>query len=352
MWHDASGHSVLSMSKAKNVDRKFQQPTADDVAKLAGVSKWTVLRAFKENASISPESREAVLTAANQLGFRPNLLARGLKQRSTRIIGVVADEFSNPHTLRMLKEVTQQLNERGYMTLLLNIESAENYQSVLQMAGQLQVDGIIYLATIVSDELLVVAESLHHIRAIHVFRNTDSADVEVVNNDGFKAGHALGQVLLNEDYQRFGYMKGPDTASNHLLRMEGYEACLASQAKTLDVVLVAGHYDRDLAYHCMMTYLHETPADQRIDALFCENDVLAFGAIQAMRDFSPEVHIGVVGFDDIDESHTSTWQLTSWNQRADLQTAEAINRLLDDRIDEEGEWQKGELCLRRSHLRK
>lgn len=338
--------------KKGNPDRKFQQSTADDVAKLAGVSKWTVLRAFKDNASISAESREAVLAAASQLGFRPNLLARSLKQRRTKIIGVVADEFSNPHTLRMLKEVTQRLNERGYMTLLLNIESPKNYQSVLQMAGQLHVDGLIYLATIVSDELLVVAESLHHIRAIHVFRNTDSAEVEVVNIDGFKAGQTLGQVLLKEGYQRFGYMKGPDTSSNHLLRLEGYEASLALEGKKVDVVLVAGRYDRDFAYRCMMNYLKESTEHDRLDALFCENDVLAFGAIQAIRDFDADLQIGVVGFDDIDEAHSSTWELTSWNQRADLQVAEAINRLIDQQSDPDGEWQFGELRLRRSHIKK
>ncbi|ADU71908.1 LacI family DNA-binding transcriptional regulator [Pantoea sp. At-9b] len=337
--------------KKNNDDKKPQKATADDVARLADVSKWTVLRAFKTGASISPEAREKVMAAANTLGFRPNLLARGLKQSKTNIIGIVADEFSNPHTLRMLKEATQQLNERGYMSLLLNIESAENYQSVLQMAGQLQVDGIIYLATIVSDELLVIAKSLHHIRAVHVFRNTDTADVEVVNVDGFAAGQTLGQLLLDQGYQRYGYMKGPDTASSHLLRMEGYATSLDRAGQSLDTLLIAGSYDRDLAYRTMRDYLRSTPPSARIDALFCENDVLAFGAIEAMRDFDPQLHIGVVGFDDIDEAHASTWQLTSWDQRADRQIAEAISRLLDNETHEEGDWKYGELRLRQSHIK-
>lgn len=326
--------------------------TADDVAALAGVSKWTVLRAFKPGASISPVALENVMAAANKLGFRPNLLARSLKQNKTNIIGIVADEFSNPHTLRMLKEATQQLNERGYMSLLLNIESAENYHSVLQMAGQLQVDGILYLATIVSDELLVIAKSLHHIRAVHVFRNTDAADVEVVNVDGYTAGETLGNLLLEQGYQRYGYMKGPDTSSSHLLRMEGYAASLDAAGQSLDAVLIAQRYDRDQAYNVMATYLRDTPPEQRIDALFCENDVLAFGALQAIRDHDAQLHIGVVGFDDIDEAHATTWNLTSWNQRADLQIAEAINRLLDNVATENGEWRHGELRLRHSHLKK
>lgn len=333
-------------------DSRVQKATASDVAKLVGVSKWTVLRAFKPGASIAPRVREEVLVAAKKLGFRPNLLARGLKGRKTQIIGVVADEFGNPHTFKMLNEVTRQLHERGYMVLLLNVDSCENYRSVVQMAGQMQVDALIFLATIISDELIVTAEELHHIPSIHVCRNTNSADVEVVNIDGFQAGAKLGQLLIEQGYQRFGYLKGPDTSSEHLHRVEGYQSSLQAMNKALDVVLVAGHYDRELAYNALINYLQHTPAEKRIDALFCENDVLALGAMQATKDFDPSVHIGVVGFDNIDEARSSTWKLTTWDQRCDLQIAEAINRLIDNTPDENGAWKKGELCLRQSHIKK
>lgn len=329
-----------------------QKATASDVAELVGVSKWTVLRAFKSGASIAPRVREEVLAASKKLGFKPNLLARGLKQRKTHIIGVVADQFTNPHTAKMLNEVTRQLHERGYMALLLNIDSGENYQSVLQMAGQMQADALISLATGVSDEIIVKAQELHQIPSVHVCRNTDNPEVEVVSVDGFPAGAILGKLLLDQGYKRFGYMKGPDTSSMHLLREEGYVSSLNSAGKSLDTRLVAGHYDRERAQQEMQHYLQTTPAESRIDALFCENDVLAFGAMQAIRDFDAELHIGIVGFDDVDESRTSTWNLTTWNQRSDLQIAEALNRLLDNNKDENGAWRKGELSLRQSHIKR
>lgn len=349
--YDAFRNVPLTMIRKTKSDR-HEQATASDVAELAGVSKWTVLRAFKTGASISPTAREQVLSAAKQLGFRPNLLARGLKQRKTHIIGVVADEFENPHTLKMLNQVTRQLNERGYMSLLLNIDSGADYRSVLQMASQMQVDGLIFLATILNDELIVTAEELHHIPSIHVCRNTDSAEVEVVTNDGFSAARILGQQLIEQGFSRYGYLKGPDTSSAHLLRIEGFEDALQQANYSLSALLVAGHYDRELAYTVMLDYLNSTPAEQRIDALFCENDVLAFGAMQAIRDFDSQLSIGVVGFDDIDESRSSTWELTTWDQRADLQIREAINRLLFNEYDDSNEWAKGELKLRRSHLKK
>lgn len=328
-----------------------QQPTVDDVAALAGVSKWTVLRAFKEGASISPKTRQEVLEAANSLGFRPNLLARGLKQRKSNLIGVVVDEFSNPHTLKMLNEVTVKLNQRGYITVLLNIDSQDDYRSVLGIATQLQVGGMIFLASIHTDELVTIARQMHHIPSIHVCRNTEVADVEVVNVDGYHAARKLGELLFTQGYQKFGYMKGQKETSQ-LLRLEGYQDYLSSVGATVSIVLETGRYDRDLAYMVMADYLRNTHAEQRIDALFCEDDVLAFGAIQAIRDFAGGQHIGVVGFDGISEAHSPTWDLTTWDQRSDLQIDEAINRLLNIEKSSGSLWKTGELKLRTSHLRK
>lgn len=333
-----------------NVKEKQQKATASDVAERVGVSKWTVLRAFKDGASIAPRVREQVLEAANALGFRPNLLARSLKQRRTNIIGVVTDEFSNPHTLKMLSEVSHQLNERGYMMLLMNTDSQENYHSVLEMAGQMQVDGLLFLATILSDELILTAERVHHVPSVHVCRNTETTGVEVVNIDGFAAGETMGQLLLDQGYHRFGYMEGRNTLTTHLMRMEGYESALQAAGKKLDILLKCNHYDREMGWRVMSDYLRVTPAESRIDALFCENDVLAFGAMQAIRDYDANLHIGIVGFDDVEEARTTTWNLTTWAQRSDLQIAEALNRLLLAQPDEQGPWRFGELRLRQSHL--
>lgn len=73
-----------------------RKATASDVAARAGVSKWTVSRAFTDGASISPHAMLRVQTAARELGYRPNLLARSLSKKSTRIIGLVADELKKP----------------------------------------------------------------------------------------------------------------------------------------------------------------------------------------------------------------------------------------------------------------
>ncbi|ACO79517.1 LacI family transcriptional regulator [Azotobacter vinelandii CA] len=318
---------------------------------LAGVSKWTVSRAFTPGASISAKARERVLAAARTLGYRPNLLARSLSKKRTHIIGVAIDQMKNPHSMRWLEVVTRQLQARGYMALLLNIDEGENYRAVMAMADQLQVDGILFLGTVLTDELIAIAQEMYCIPLVQVGRNSDHPSIQAINLDGRRAGREIAELLLAQGHRRFGYMKGPDTATSHSFRMDGYRDGLTEAGKDIELLLVTGRYERDVAYRIMSEYLLSTPVDEWPDALFCENDILAVGVLDALHERKGERNIAVVGFDDIDEASTSRLQLTSYNQRTDRLITEALNRLIDGRAIEEGDWRHGELKIRRSHLK-
>ncbi|WP_437614124.1 LacI family DNA-binding transcriptional regulator [Erwinia sp. V71] len=335
--------------KAEHTPRR--KATASDVARLAGVSKWTVSRAFTPGASISDNARKQVLAIAKELGYRPNLLARSLSQKRTQIIGVAIDQMKNPHSTLVLDVVTRQLQARGYMALLLNVTEGRHYQSVMAMADQLQVDGILFIGTILTDELIRVARELHDIPLVQVCRHNDAPDedIDAVNIDGFAAGRQIGELLLAQGYQRFGYMTGPDTGSHHLLRLEGYQDALRAAGKPLDVHLIAGHYERELGYQQMTQYLNTVSERECVDAMFCENDILAIGALEALRDCGKSGRVAIVGFDDIDEA--SAWKLTSFSQGMDRIIHEALNRLIDGKATREGDWQRGELRVRQSHLK-
>lgn len=270
-------------------------------------------------------------------------------QRAAPVIGVVTDEFSNPYTLTLLNEVTRQLNARGSSALLLNVAADADYESVLHVAGQLLVDALLYLPNALGAEQRAAIEQHYPVPAIRLC-STEGDALEAIGVQDYPAGEQVGRLLLSQGYHRFGYMKGQETPIALLQRREGYADSLAAAGKTLNTVLVAGRSDREMAYHAMMKYLKTTWASERIEGLFCENDVLAFGAMQAIRDFGEGAHIGVVGFDDVAEAHSSMWNLTTWAQRGDLLIAEALNRLLDSRADEQGAWNQGELKIRHSHL--
>lgn len=329
---------------------KDSRVTASDVARVAGVSKWTVSRAFMPDASISASAKERVISAARELGYRPNLLARSLSKKKSYIIGVVIDEMKNPHTLMLIDEATQQLQSRGYMAMIINISANDRYQSVMSKADQLQVDGILFLGTILSAELIMMAEEIYRVPLVQVCRNTTSEGIDVVAVDGQAAGIEIAELMISQGYRRFGYLIGPDTPTSHTFRLEGYEAGLTRAGHRIDVVLNAGGYDREKSWNALYDYLSSTSADDRIEALFCENDVLAIGAMAAQRVLAPEWKLAVVGFDDIQEASALDWQLTTYSQRIDRLLNEALNRLIDGRVSNDNAWQQGELRIRRSHL--
>lgn len=329
---------------------KRQKVTASDVASRAGVSKWTVSRAFIPGASVSEKARENILTIARELGYRPNLLARGLSQKRTHIIGVAIDELKNPHSMQMLDEVTRQLQNRGYMALLLNI-TGKNYYAVMSMADQLQVDGVLFLGTALTPEFVAIAVEMHDIPLVQVARNTPGRKIEVVNIDDYRAGQVIARLLIEQGHKQFGYMSGPGGKEGHLQRKEGFSDELKAQGFSLKLELNTEHYDRQLSYSRIRHYLLETPQPERIEALFCENDVLALGVMEALRDAGEKSALAVMGFDDIDEAASPGWQLTTYSQRLDLLMEEALNRLISGKSDPDGNWKKGELRIRHSHLK-
>jgi len=251
-----------------------------------------------------------------------------------KLVAIISQDFAHPLYGRMLNEITRQLAQRGHVPLLLN-----HSDSLAQLADRLQVGGAIFLGDMPADALPATVPAVH----------LCSTHAEAISVDDYTAGVETGRLLLSQHYQRFGYLSASDLRSQ---RLAGYAAALAAENIRLEVLLTAGESDRELAWQATMTYLKQARSSERINALFCENDLLAFGAMQAIRDFGQGAHIGVVGFGDMDEARATTWHLTSWSQPCGLQVEEALNRLLEERTDINGAWRQGELRCRHSHLGK
>lgn len=327
--------------------------TASDVAKRAGVSKWTVSRAFTDGASISETAMERVQQAAKDLGYRPNLLARSLSKRSSHLIGVVVDEMLNPNLLTLLDQVTQQLQLRGYMALLINISAQKSEEAVLTLADQLQVDGLLFLGTLLSDELIALARDIHRIPLVQLCRNDDNPYIQIINTDGYQAGYQTADLLHQQGYRRFSYMKGPDTESTQLLRFEGYRDRLVELgvAEAGITLLKANHYNRASGYNAYHHYLTSTPQQAWAEAMFCENDILAIGVLDALASTAPDHHLGIVGYDNIELAGSSRYQLTTFAQPLNDMLQEAVYRLTAPESEPRQYQHHDQLQLRRSHLR-
>jgi DNA-binding LacI/PurR family transcriptional regulator len=340
---------MKTMTREQSTTKKI---TATDVAERVGVSKWTVSRAFTDGASIAPDVRERVLQVAAEMGYTPNLLARSLSTRSTRLIALVVDELGNPNQLYMLSEATRQLQAKGFSSLLLNLSPEYGPGAALRLADQFQVDGIMFMGTSLDQELIELAQKIRRIPLVVVSRNSSLANIPYVTTDGYAAGAEIADLFLAEGCRRIGHMAGPASDRTELRRLDGFRDRLQARGVALDCVLKTTHYRRDEGMQALLRYLGATPRDKRIDALFCESDILAIGALDALYSMGAQHRIAIVGFDDIEMASAPPYALTTFRQPTDYLVSEAIRRLLQpDSVAETSLLAPGTLVLRSSHRR-
>jgi LacI family transcriptional regulator len=340
---------MKTMTREQSTTKKI---TATDVAERVGVSKWTVSRAFTDGASIAPDVRERVLQVAAEMGYTPNLLARSLSTRSTRLIALVIDELGNPNQLYMLSEATRQLQAKGFSSLLLNLSPEYGPGAALRLADQFQVDGIMFMGTSLDQELIELAQKIRRIPLVVVSRNSSLANIPYVTTDGYAAGAEIADLFLAEGCRRIGHMAGPASDRTELRRLDGFRDRLQARGVALDCVLKTTHYRRDEGMQALLRYLGATPRDKRIDALFCESDILAIGALDALYSMGAQHRIAIVGFDDIEMASAPPYALTTFRQPTDYLVSEAIRRLLDPgSMAEPSLMAPGTLVLRSSHRR-
>ncbi len=308
------------------------QITADDVAKVAGVSRWTVTRAFKKDASISPRARAKVLQAAEALGYAPDLQAASLASDRSNLVALVLDDFENPHKLVMLEQLTKSLRRAGYGTLLVNMLDGDDASSALISASQRRVDAAVVIGTRFDDDLLETARASKRVRKLIVFarisRNPETISISCQDDEAMRV---IGAHLLERGRTRPVFLAGPDSQSAMLNRKETFLNYWAERSGAVPPVIHADRYAASSATDAVMRLFTERTGADRPDVVICENDVLALGAMDALRHNLrlrvPE-DVAVTGFDDIPLAGSPAYSITTFRQPIP-EMAEALVAILD-----------------------
>lgn len=302
-----------------------RKATAADVALEAGVSRWTVTRAFTPGSIISEKSRENVMAVAERLGYRPNLLARSLMTKTTHQVAVLVDDFTNPYKLFAVEKLTAALQAEGLMAMLLHIGQHFDHAHAFLNADQRQVDAVVLLGTGFRDETLHAALQAGSPPMYVLARESTIEGIPSVACDAESSMREIVEHLVRQGYRRPGFMSGAKALSTGLGRQK-YHAEFWRRHGVREVPeIAAGAYDYRAAEAALRTYLANTPADQRIDVLSCENDVLALGAYDvAQREFALRIpqDLAIVGYDGHDLTAMSIFNLTTYEQpMADMAAA-------------------------------
>ncbi len=310
------------MAAARKAPRTVpRRATIREVAKLAGVSTSAVSRSFTAGASVSAETRRKVLTATRTLGYRPNALARSLMTKRTELIGLVANNFDNPVFMEIFDLFTRRLQLRGRRPLLANLSEGGSTESALEMLLQYSVDGVIVASSTLPQQFVrACAEA--HLPVVHVFGRScgGKLPIHIVSPDNIQGGSLAGDVLRARGYRRIAFLGGPQTATSTEDRLRGLNESLAKAGLTPSAVVFGQSYTHDAGVMMMRQLLREGG----IDAVFCGDDNLAMGAMDACRGAGVEVprDMGIIGFNDMVIAGWSAYNLTTIHQpTADIITA-------------------------------
>ena len=336
--------------------------TIKDVARKAGVSTQTVSRVINNRPDVSDETRAAVKSVIENLGYAPNVLARSLIQGRSNSIGVVGfglEYYGPSHTL---VGIEKKVYELGYSLQLSLIDRFDPEKMDNILAGLLarQVDGIIWAVPGQIGIQEWVSEKLDQLQVPLVQINQcKDEDCQVVATDNRFGAELATRHLLEQGYRRIGVITGPMEWWEAAERYCGWEETMAlAGCVDLDGLVFEGDWTAasgDVGLHTLMS---NSP---KIDAVFVSNDQMALGTFQAARRLGLDVpgRLGVVGFDDLPEAAYFYPSLSTIRQNPVALGALAVERMhyliqasqVNDELDKQVSWIKPRLIVRQSSTR-
>jgi len=308
-----------------------------DVARAAGVSIKTVSNVVNDYPFVSPQTRTRVQSAIDELGYRPNLSARRLRSGRSGLIALSIPEIAAPYFAELADAVVNAAEARG-LTVLIDKTGGQRGHEQQTAAGIRDnvVDGTI------ASPLAMTAADVDMLGRTHpiVLLGERLANVAVdhVAIDSVEAARQATQHLMSLGRRTVAVIgTGPDVSNTGRLRLHGYQQALADAGLRPEASLEgdARWYHRPDGYGAMRALLERRPD---LDAVFCFNDLLAIGALRALREAGRRVpdDVAVMGFDDVEECRYTTPTLTSVAPDK-LAIAETAVRLLMHRIEQDGD---------------
>ena len=310
------------------MEKTTEKVTSAEVARLAGVSQSAVSRVFTPGASVSAKTMEKVRAAAEELGYRPNVLARSLITGRTRIIGLVVAYLENQFYPMALELLSRALQARGYHILVFMAEnSTERVAQVMSELLDYQVDGIITASVAMSNDLTARCDGAG-IPVVMFNRGQDDARLSEVTSDNVNGARRAAEFLIKGGHKRIAHVMGWQGSSTGRDRAEGFKQ--AMQAAGLQpFAMVDGTYSREKAA-AVTRELCQGP--ERPDAIFVGNDHMAFAVMDTLRHelgLRVPQDVSVVGYDDVPMAAWPAYGLTTIRQPVNRMVEATVAALLN-----------------------
>ena len=318
-------------------------PTLEDVARVAGVSRATASRVINGIRNVDPQLHEMVWNAVGQTGYVPNRLARSLVTRRTGTVALVVSDseshdddpfmgrfFADPYFGRVVGGLMSVLRTAGIQLALQIVGTQEQRTRLVGDLRHGQADGVIVLSLPGNDPLPRMLTDAG-VPAVMIGRPGDPVPINYVDLANDTGASLAADHLVARGCQLVGMISGPADVPASIDRITGFRRSMARHGHAW-VPLVSGNFTQESGDRAMRTLLAESPG---VDGVFVANDLMALGALLALRDAGRRVpqDVAMVGFDDSSAAMAATPALTTVRHPLEDMAAESA-RLLLARIDD------------------
>lgn len=317
---------------------RLKSPTMYDVARLAGVSQPTVSRVLSQGeaaAQISEETRQRVLAAVEQLGYRPNVVARSLRTQRTQTIALLLADLSNGFYHPIARAVQKVARAHDYEVLISTSDHLhENEKHFCEIVLSRGIDGVV-----MAPQRLTNAELNHYVSQTRIpfvalGKHVDHPNIDIVHVDDERATYETTRWLISErGHAQIGYFGVPDVLPPGPGRLQGFRRAMNDAGLLIDPrFMQQGDFTLESGKRAARALL-ETGALP--SALMVINDLMAIGVILTLQEAGLSVpdDVAVVGFDDIPEATIVRPALTTIAQDADdigMKMATALFERIDN----------------------
>ena len=286
--------------------------TSRDIAAIAGVSQTTVSRVLSGAAHVSEATRSRVLAVLEETGYVPNTAARLMRTRESGVIGVVVGRVTSPFYPEILDHLATAIAARGRLMSVWISDAAEE-GGTLEAIDHGAVDGFVYM-TATTDSRSLQAALRRRAPIVLVNRPLPGVACDQVVADSLAGGAAMARHFLAGKRRRIAMIGGPSELPIIREREGGFAAELERAGQPLEERLSVGD---GLSYeHGQRAMRALLEGGEPPDAVYCVNDVIAMGAIDASRELGANVpkDVWVAGFDDIQMAGWGGYSLTTFRQ--------------------------------------
>jgi LacI family transcriptional regulator len=287
---------------------------------------------INDSPNVSLEVRKRVKKVIQSTGYQPNAAARSLASQRSRMIGLVLPRsvssfFTDPFFAHLTQGIAYGCNNYDLVLSLFLAGNHEDEEKILpRISRRGFLDGILIQAG-GSDELLINKLSKSNIPIVIIGRPFNVDGLSFIDVDNVTAGIKATQHLLNLGYQRIATITGNNDSSATIDRFSGYKKALKMANKDINPSLIAeGDFTELSGYLAMKTLLPNNP-----DAVFCQSDMMAAGAMRAIKEAGKHIpeEIAIVGFDDIPVAQELNVPLTTIKQHINRFGVKAVELLTD-----------------------